>query len=180
MAFCPHVATNGKARMIGIGEILDPSCVFMDLPGDGKARVLRAMTDRLAELGRIHDSGAIHALLMEREGLMTTGVRRGFAFPHAFNARIEHSFLSLGVAPGGTDFESLDNEPVHFVFLLLGPPDNQSIHLRILARVSRLTGQPEMLQIMRQARTREELLEVIHDSEQQLKTSSSVFPDLRE
>ena len=159
---------NESVRFMRIGEILDPSCVFLDLPAGDKSAVLRAMTDRLERLGQIHDSAAIHQLLMEREGLMTTGVRRGFAFPHAFNANIESSFLSLGAVADGVDFQSLDGEPVYFVFLLLGPPNNQAMHLRILARVSRLTGQSDMLQELRAARTLEEFLEVMRDSEQRL------------
>lgn len=166
--------------MIRIGEILDPSCVLMGLSGGGRAEVLRVMTDRLAELGRIDDSATIHRLLMDRESLMTTAVRRGFAFPHAFNEKIERSFLTVGAAPGGVDFAALDGEPVNFIFLLLGPPDNQAIHLRILARISRLTGQPEVLQLMREAADREALLETIANSEQQLKANPYALPDVRE
>jgi mannitol/fructose-specific phosphotransferase system IIA component (Ntr-type) len=170
--------------MIRIAEILDPSCILTDLPAGGKDDALRAMTDRLAELGRVEDGASIHRLLMDRENLMTTGVRRGFAFPHAFDARIERSFLTLGVSVEGVGFDSLDNEAVHFVFLLLGPPDNQQIHLRILARVSRLTGQPDMLRTMLDACGDEDageaLLEVIRGHEQQLKAHPYALPDARE
>lgn len=166
--------------MIRISDILARECLFADLqPGD-KSTVLRTMTDRLAALGRISDSAAIHRLLMDREELMTTGVRTGFCFPHAFSLQVEESFLTLGVVREGMDFQSLDGQPVQFIFLLLGPPDNQAVHLRILARVSRLTGHPDMRRLMLEAGSPDALLQLIHDSEQHLKPATYVFPDARE
>lgn len=154
--------------MIRIEDILEPSRVLMGLSGRSKSDVLRAMTDRLAETGIVNDSAEIHRLLMEREALMTTGVKRGFAFPHAFSPQFDKSFLTLGVVPGGVDYESLDHNPVEFIFLLLGPPDHQTVHLRILARVSRLMGQPDMLAMLRAAGSVEDVIEVLDDTERRL------------
>ena len=140
----------------------------MGLEGQNKAAVLREMTDRLVALGAIRDSEEIHRLLIEREGLMTTGVKRGFAFPHAFSPQFEKSFLTLGVVPGGVDYESLDHHPVEYIFLLLGPPDHQTVHLRILARVSRLMGQPDMLELLRAAGSAEGVIEILDDTERRL------------
>jgi mannitol/fructose-specific phosphotransferase system IIA component (Ntr-type) len=152
----------------------------MDLPAAGKSETLKAMTDRLEAIGRLADSAQMHRLLMDREELMTTGVRRGFAFPHAFDPRVQESFLTLGVVPEGLDYASLDGHPVQFIFLLLGPPGNQSVHLRILARVSRLTSQPDVFHLLSEATDPQALVEVVSDVEQQLKTSPYVFPDSRE
>jgi mannitol/fructose-specific phosphotransferase system IIA component (Ntr-type) len=154
--------------MVRIDDILDSECILTDLPSTGKSAALRTMTDHLESIGRIANSELIHQLLLEREGLMTTGVRRGFAFPHVFNRNIEHSFLSLGAAPNGIEFDSLDGEPVRFIFLLLGPPGNQSLHLPTLARVSHLTGQPEMLETLGAAATADDLLETLRDCELRL------------
>ncbi len=44
----------------------------------------------------------------------------------------------IGISRAGIDFQSLDEEPVSFVFLLLGPPGQQGLHMRLLARLSRI------------------------------------------
>jgi PTS system nitrogen regulatory IIA component len=36
------------------------------------------------------------------------------------------------------DFESLDGNPTHIFFVLVAPEDSASLHLKALARVSRL------------------------------------------
>lgn len=150
-------------------EMLQPSRILFGLPNSNKSEVLRAMTDALAAQGMIRDSGAVHQLLMERETLMTTGVKRGFAFPHTFSPEFDSSFLTLGVIPGAVDYAALDGAPVEFIFLLLGPPIHQSVHLRTLARISRLTAQPDMLDLLRQATTPEAMMDLLAETERRMK-----------
>lgn len=154
--------------MIHIDEILQPQRIFLDLKPAPKAEVLRQMTQRLDQQGAIEDSAHILQALLDREELMTTGVKRGFAFPHAFSPQFDQSLLALGVCREGIDYHSLDREPVEYVFMLLGPPHNQTLHLRVLARVSRLTGQPDMLDALREAQTAEELMDILTQTERRL------------
>lgn len=154
--------------MIRISEILDASRIFMDLKGHTKQQALQEMTVRLAEQGIVHDHRAVYELLIEREQLMTTGVKRGFAFPHAFSNQFQRSFLSMGCSRDGIEYQSLDGHPVHFVFLLLGPTHHQTIHLRILARVSRLMGQQDMYATLREAGSSEEVMSIMNSAERQL------------
>ena len=154
--------------MIRIGEILESQHLMLDLSGASKAEVLRRMTECLAAVGSIADCDEIYRRLMERESLMTTGVKRGFAFPHAFSEQIAESFVALGRVRGGVDYESLDGNPVEFIFLLLGPPSHQSVHLRILARISRLMGQPDILEKLHGAETPADVMELLGETERNM------------
>lgn len=154
--------------MIRIEDILQPSRILLDLAAARKAEGLRLLVDRLAALKKVRDAAQVHRLLLEREKLMTTGVKRGFAFPHAFSDQFGESFLTIGVFPAGLEFEALDRQPVQFVFLLLGPPHHQTVHLRILARVSRLTGQPEMYEALREARSAADIMDLMSETERRL------------
>jgi mannitol/fructose-specific phosphotransferase system IIA component (Ntr-type) len=154
--------------MIQIEEILVPERILMDLAASGKAEGFERMLERLAALGRVRDAAGVRRLLVERERLMTTGVKRGFAFPHAFSDEFDESFLSIGVFREGLAYAALDGQPVEFVFLLLGPPSHRPVHLQILARVSRLTGQPEMLEAMRGAGDAGAIMELLIDTERRV------------
>lgn len=154
--------------MIQIEEILEPSRVLTGLAGANKTEVLQMMVNRLSGMGMVSQPDRVIQNLLERERLMTTGVKRGFAFPHTFSPQFDFSFLSLGTVPGGVDYESLDGNPAEFIFLLLGPPHHQTLHLRVLARISRLTGQPQMLERLRAAQTAEAIMQLLGDAEAQL------------
>ena len=55
----------------------------------------------------------------------------------------EENDLALGVFPEGIDFDSVDEEPVTLVFLLLGTPRTPGLHMKILARIARLSKDPD-------------------------------------
>lgn len=154
--------------MIRIEDIITPERILTGLEAADKPAVLRQMTDALERLGAIRHSEDVHRMLLERESLMTTGVKRGFAFPHAFSKQFAASFLTLGVVPDGVPYEALDGEPVEFIFLLLGPPDNQATHLRILARISRMTSAGDLLDLLRAAPDRDTIMEVLLDAQRRL------------
>ena len=154
--------------MIHITDILEPPQVFHDLHAHSKSELLAEMAQRLHAAGKIPDPEDLHRRLMQREALMTTGVRSGYAFPHAFDERLPESFLAVGLLPEGVDFDSLDHEPVHLVFMLLGPPSHQTMHLRVLARVSRIASQPGLLEALHGLQDPAQVMERLAASEEQL------------
>jgi PTS system nitrogen regulatory IIA component len=44
----------------------------------------------------------------------------------------------VGISRQGVDFESLDGRPTHIFFLLMTPENSAGLHLKLLARISRL------------------------------------------
>ena len=75
--------------------------------------------------------------VIEREALGSTGIGRGFAFPHTRLADGKSLILTIGFSTGGIDYQSLDGQPVHTLVLLLSPADAPADHLRVLEGVSR-------------------------------------------
>ena len=146
-------------------DILSPERVFMDLRPVPKEQLLGEMVQRLEDLGHLADTPAVTALLAERERMISTGVKHGFAFPHAFSRQVPTLNLTIGVIEGGTDYESLDGEPVEFILLLLGPPDHQDDHLRVLARLSSIASRPGMIEALREPKTPEALYDLFTESD---------------
>ena len=74
----------------------------------------------------------------ERERLGSTAIGDGIAIPHGKLRGISRILGVFGRSPQGVDFDSLDGNPTHLFFLLVAPEDSASLHLKALARVSRL------------------------------------------
>jgi mannitol/fructose-specific phosphotransferase system IIA component (Ntr-type) len=130
------------------------------------------MVNHLSARGYIGDAKKIVRLLLDREKLMSTGIKRGFAIPHAFTAQLEKSIMMVGVSRRGVDFQALDDEPVFFVFLLLGPPDDQGLHMCLLARLSRLMNQDSFYGRLETAAVPREILDVIAAEEKKIPLSA--------
>ena len=95
------------------------------------------MSARAAEITGLSER-TIYETLLERERLGSTGVGHGIAIPHGKLAqltRLHGLFARLDTA---VDFESVDDQPVDLVFLLLAPEGAGADHLKALARISRL------------------------------------------
>jgi|SRR6516225_1138309 PTS system nitrogen regulatory IIA component len=125
-----------------ITEILTPEMILPDLKSTDKPSVLRELAAHLAS--RIPGSGeqALIDVLAERESLGSTAIGDGIAIPHGKLRGVDRIIGIFGRSVRGLDFDSLDGNPTHIFFLLVAPEDSASLHLKALARVSRLFKDP--------------------------------------
>lgn len=77
----------------------------------------------------------ITAAVLRREAMGTTGIGRGIAIPHSRHAAAAKLVGALGLSKGGLWFDSVDEEPVHIVALVVSPQDQPALHLRALEAV---------------------------------------------
>ena len=124
-------------------DYLNPDAVAVDLESKNKASTLALMVGLAAERGFIRDADRFLLALKHREEVVSTGVGNGVAIPHADLPEIETPRLALGIFPHGVDFDALDEEPVYIVFLLMGTPRTPGLHMKILARIARLSKDSE-------------------------------------
>lgn len=121
-----------------ITEILTPELVAPNLKGQTKPEVLRELAALLGAAHREIDPQTLTAVLSERERLGSTAIGDGIAIPHGKARGVGRILGAFGRHVKGVDFESLDGKPTHLFFVLVAPEDSTSLHLKALARVSRL------------------------------------------
>lgn len=139
-----------------IEDLITPAHVVARLKATSKKQALQELAKRAAELTGLHER-AIFDVLLERERLGTTGVGNGIAIPHGKLPEMASLFGLFARLEEPVDFDSIDEQPVDLIFLLLAPEGAGADHLKALARVSRLlrdrgiceklrgTDQPEAL-----------------------------------
>lgn len=120
-------------------DFVATDAIRSDVEAGTKQGVIREMAEALAEAGKIAPAeleGIVKAI-MKREDLGSTGIGRGVAVPHTKHPSVDRLVGTVAVSRKGIDFESLDGEPVHLLFLLVSPPDRPGDHLRALENISR-------------------------------------------
>ena len=80
---------------------------------------------------------SILSALKQREETMSTGIGFGIAIPHASSEHVGEVVAAFGRSPAGIEFDSLDNELVHFIVLFVVPRDQFQVHLRTLAAIAK-------------------------------------------
>lgn len=112
--------------------------VAESLAARDKEGALRELVERLVADGVVADGEKALAVVLERERLGSTGIGEGIAMPHGKLPELNSVVAAFGRSRAGIPFESLDGEPAQILFLLLSPETSPSLHLKALARVSRL------------------------------------------
>jgi PTS system nitrogen regulatory IIA component len=126
-----------------ITEFLSPQAVIPELRGQTKQDILRELAEALAAAYPPLNGGRVLEVLAEREKLNTTGIGEGVAIPHGKLAGLPRLYASFGVARNGVDFASIDGKPTQLFFALVAPENSAGIHLKALARISRLFRNPQ-------------------------------------
>jgi len=150
-----------------ISELLHPKAIVADLKARDKDRALAELTDALVacEASLVRDE--VLAVLQEREKLGSTGIGDGVAIPHGKLSGIPELMLAFGKSAAGVDFESMDGQPAHLFFLLIAPEESVGVHLKTLARISKLLKDSAVRQKLLEAASQEAIYQVILDEEAQ-------------
>jgi PTS system nitrogen regulatory IIA component len=131
-----------------ISDLIDPAGVVASLRVTSKKQALQELAKRASELTGIEDR-KVFEVLIERERLGTTGVGNGIAIPHGKLAGLERLHGLFARLESPIDFDSIDEQPVDLICLLLAPETAGADHLKALARVSRLLRDRAMCKKLR-------------------------------
>ena len=104
---------------------------------------------------------AIFDILLERERLGTTGIGRGVAIPHGKLPDLDQLYGVFFKLEQPIDFESVDDEAVDLIFLLLAPETAGADHLKALAKISRMFRDPVVCKKLRAAKDKRALCKLL-------------------
>jgi PTS system nitrogen regulatory IIA component len=146
-------------------DFLQPECVVANLEATTKPAVLAELSQRLARTAPGVDAEILRHVLEERELLASTAIGDGIAIPHGKLDSVGHLVGVLGRAVKGIEFDSIDGKPTHLVFMLVAPASSTGVHLKALARLSRLFRDPDFRQRLLSAPSGEAMYQVIAEED---------------
>ena len=160
----PAVHTKSPGECGLLTEILNESCVVLDLAVSSKDAVIESLVDSLVRAEVVRDRQRMVDDLKKRERVMSTGIGSGIAVPHAQSPGASRLAMSLGRLAQPIDFEALDERPVRLVFMVVGPEERGGF-IRVLARISRLLYSGDLQRNLLRARTSAEAIACIREEE---------------
>ncbi|MEW6380090.1 MAG: PTS sugar transporter subunit IIA [bacterium] len=146
-------------------DYLPEEVIEADLKAETKMGVLRELVQLLVNNNQVRNADKALEVLLEREKLGSTGIGDGVAIPHAKFSDIKTLVAAFGRSRKGINFESLDNKPAHLFFLFLAPENSAPLHLKILARISRLLKKTTFREALMQAKSGRDIYQAIADEE---------------
>lgn len=136
-----HLEMDHKESIIKITPLLKEENILFNFYAQSKSQAIQKLVDVIVNNNKLSSSQGekLTQAIMERERLCSTAIGEGVAIPHPRDViitDIKKPLLSAGVCRQGMDFESMDGKPTHLIFLLNAP--RSDIHLKLMARLSRL------------------------------------------
>ncbi len=147
-------------------DVLQKEAILDDLKARNKKGILEELVAPLAQsTGKDHKD--LVGVLMDRERLGSTGIGGGIGIPHGKIKDLESLVLGFGLSRKGVDFEAIDSKPTHIFFLLITPENSTGLHLKLLARISRILKNDQFKERLQNATDREEIFEIIKEEDEE-------------
>jgi fructose-specific phosphotransferase system IIA component len=145
-----------------LANLLSAEQIIPEMQSGERWQAIEEIVSVLVEAGRISakDKSSVLAALKQREETMSTGIGFGIAIPHASSDCVSEVVAGFGRSKGGIEFDSLDNEPVHFIVLFIVPRDQFQTHLRTLAAIAKFLNDRTVREELASAVTAPDILKV--------------------
>jgi fructose-specific phosphotransferase system IIA component len=154
--------------VINILNYLNKDTIILRLKQKSKKNVISFILDYLIDRKKIdrEKKKEILKAILEREAMGSTAIGGNVAFPHTRLPCIKDIVVALAVSQEGINFDSLDQEPVNIIALLLSNQKEAGLHLKMLALLARILRDKYFIQQLKEAKTEEEVLSLLNKQQQ--------------
>lgn len=147
-------------------DALQRETILADLKSRDKKGILEELVTPVARIAGINQKDLVR-VLMERERLGSTGIGGGIGIPHGKLKNLKTLLLGFGISRKGVDFESMDGRPTHIFFLLITPENSTGLHLKLLARISKILKNEAFKERLLNATDNDEIFSIIEEEDEE-------------
>ena len=147
-------------------DVLHKDSIIYDLNSTDKKGIVEELAASLVKATKIKKEKLIK-VLMEREKLGSTGIGGGIGIPHGKLKDLDSVAIAFGLSKKGADFESMDGRPAYIFFLLITPEDSTGLHLKVLARISRILKNDLFKEKLMNAKSKDEIFSIIKETDEE-------------
>ncbi|MFO0829033.1 MAG: PTS sugar transporter subunit IIA [Phycisphaerales bacterium] len=148
-------------------DIVVRKAILPALAGTKRDDAIRELVDALVGANKIatDQRDAFLKSIIARENRGSTGFGHGVAVPHAKSPSIKSIAVAIGISKNGVDFNALDRQPVHSIFLLLSPEDRPEEHLDAMEAIFGNLSRDQFRRFLRQSKTVEDVITLLEEAD---------------
>lgn len=155
-------ANSGEIK---ISKLLKGKFINLKLKSENKKEAIAGLVELVALSKNLKNKKAYFDAIIEREELGSTGIGNGVAIPHAKTKVVKKFVIAFARNDSGMDFGALDGEKTFIFFILASPKEEVGMHLKILAEISRMVKDKFIVDLLRRAKDKKEILKIISEAE---------------
>ena len=139
-----------RKRLLGLADrsrftrYVTPRAFFNGLGARTRREAVHDLADAVARVTGVATEAVVHGVLAA-ERVMSTGIGKGLAIPHARVAGLAAPIVAVAISGRGIDFDAPDGEPAHLIFMVLTPEtDDGARQLQILVDIAAVFRDEEL------------------------------------
>ena len=163
------VPAGAVEEQVLISLLIPERAIAAPLAARTRDSAIRGMVQLGVDTGLLWDADAMIEAVKNREELHSTALDNGVALLHPRRPMpgiLGESFIALGILPRGIPFGGGLDNMTDIYFLICST--NDRIHLRILARLSRILSSSGFLDDLRNAEDEAAIRNLIHQTEEKI------------
>ncbi len=127
-----------------------------------KEEVFNKLIDILGDTSAVKSTEELRKGIFYREQLLSTGIGMGIGIPHVRLNSVQEIIIAAAlVKEGVVDYESLDNEPVKIIFMIVAQQGQHSEHIKLLSQISNRLKVKEFREILIQSSDNKEFYQAL-------------------
>lgn len=146
---------------MNLKDLVDESCIDMDLPLKSKAEVFDTMIHHLYEAGIIQNENQFRQAVEYRETLSETGLEDGVAIPHGVDECVNRAAISYIRLKEPIEWESMDGKPIQHIFLMAIPANGDKTHIKMLSELAMMLVRKEAREALNEIQSPQQLYEIL-------------------
>lgn len=147
-------------------DVLQRKAIIDDLQSQTKKGIIEELVVPVAQIAGVNSQELVR-VLMDRERLGSTGIGGGIGIPHGKLKDLDSLVLGFGLSRRGVNFESIDGKPTHIFFILVTPENSTGLHLKLLARISRILKNDPFKEKLKNAADGDEIFTIIEQEDEE-------------
>ncbi|MFZ2356376.1 MAG: PTS sugar transporter subunit IIA [Candidatus Omnitrophota bacterium] len=150
-----------KTKEIKLSTLLKEKFINLQLTAVDKPQIILELVELIAKSKKITNKKSFLKIMLEREKLGSTGIGAGVAIPHGKSEAVRAFVLVFARCDKGIDFGALDGEKTYLFFALASPKKEVGMHLKVLAEIAHLVKDKFIVELLKKAKNKEEVLKII-------------------
>ncbi len=148
-----------------ICDLLTEEKIIPSLKAKDKEGIINELVDLYRDSDEVFNISKVRDAVLDREKIMSTGVGKGFAIPHAKTNAVKELILAFGKSDEPIDYEALDGQPINLAFLIVARENMVGEHIRLLSRISRMMQKDDFRKALLSANDSAEIRKIICEEE---------------
>ena len=145
-------------------ELLEKNVINLDCSCQKKEAVLREFISLVAKkTGQILDAEKLFEQVIQKDNIESSGVGHEIAIIHARGNLVKGLIVTMAICKDGLDFNAKDKKRARILFFVAASEENNREYLTMLATISRMFRNSELIEEVLEAKNEREILEIIRN-----------------